>query len=165
MIAATPFEWSRVYVALDRSGLVNDKIRACEAAWGTEFAGNVGVVDAIRKAPGYPEYVQALRSSLQFSLILYRVMSAEAFKFWTETQYSKPVAATLSLEFAHLVKNVHPDNTTKLVLIKGSVTDPLAILMRGRIEGYELVVDSGRVKPIEITVLEGQTSSISDGNR
>jgi len=165
MIAATPFEWSRAYVALDRSGLVNEKIRACEVAWGTEFAGNVGVVDAIRKTPGYSEYVKALRSSLQFPLLLYRVMSAEAFKFWTETQYSKPVAATLSLEFAQLVKTVHPDNTTDLVLIKGEVTDPQAILMRGRIEGYELVVDSGRVKPIEITVLEGQTSSISDGNR
>src|SRR3954471_20244449 len=97
MIAATPFEWSRAYVALDRSGLVNEKIRACEVAWGTEFAGNVGVVDAIRKTPGYSEYVKALRSSLQFPLLLYRVMSAEAFKFWTETQYSKPVAATLSL--------------------------------------------------------------------
>src|SRR3954470_22452243 len=130
----TPFELTRAYTILDRSGVVTDTIRACEAAWGTEFSGNVGALDAVIKAPGYREYVQALRASLPFPLTLYRVMSADALRFWTKTVYSKPVAATLCLEFAHLVKDVFPDNTAELVLIKGTVTDPEAALMRGRID-------------------------------
>jgi len=151
----TPFELTRAYMALDRSGVVSDTMRACEAAWGTEFSGNVGAVDAVKRAPGYREYVQALRASLPFPLTLYRVMSADALRFWSKTIYSKPVSATLCLEFAQVVKDVFPDNTTELVLIKGTVTDPEAILMRGRIHSYELVVDSGRVQPVQITILEG----------
>src|SRR4051795_1939469 len=149
----TPFELTRAYTILDRSGVVSDTMRACEAAWGTEFSGNVGAVDAVKRAPGYREYVQALRASLPFPLTLYRVMSADALRFWSKTIYSKPVSATLCLEFAHLVKDVFPDNTTELALIKGTVTDPEAVLMRGRIDSYELVIDSGRVEPGQITAL------------
>src|SRR3954453_2841523 len=72
----TPFELTRAFTILDRSGVVTDTIRACEAAWGTEFSGNVGAVDAVKRAPGYREYVQALQASLPFPLTLYRVMSA-----------------------------------------------------------------------------------------
>lgn len=157
-VAMVPFEWTRAYMALDRSGVVNEHIRACEAAWGTEFSGNIGAVEAVRRMPGYAAYVEALRSSLPFPLTLYRVTSAQAFRFWQATTYSKPVAATLSLEFAHVVKEVFPDTGSGLVLIKGSVTDPGAVLMRGRINGYELVVDSGRVQPVQITVLEESAS-------
>lgn len=150
----TPFELTRAYMALDRSGVVTDTIRACEAAWGTEFSGNVGAVDAIKRASGYREYSQALRASLPFPLTLYRVMSAEALQFWTKTTYSKPVAATLCRKFADLIKDVFPDNTTELALIKGTVTDPEVVLMRGRIDRYELVVDSGRVQPVQITIID-----------
>lgn len=152
----TPFELTRAYTTLDRSGVVTDAIKACEAAWGTEFSGNVAAVDAIKKAPEYREYVQGLRASLPFPLTLYCVMSAEALRFWTKTNYSKPVSATLCREFADLIKDVFPDNTTELVLIKGTVTNPEAVLMRGRIDRFELVVDSGRVQPAEITVIEGR---------
>jgi hypothetical protein len=150
----TPFELTRAYTTLDRSGVVTDTIRACEGAWGTEFSGNVGALDAVMKAPGYREYVQALRASLPFPLTLYRVMSAEALRFWRETTYSKPVSATLCLASAHLIKDVFPDNTTELFQIKGTVTDPEAVLMRGRIDRYELVVDSGRVQPVQITIID-----------
>jgi hypothetical protein len=148
----TDYEWLRAYTLLSRSGYVTEAIRECEEAWATEFNGNAAGFDSIRRLPGYQAYVQALRNILKFPLTLYRVTTAAAYDEWQVSEYSKPVAASFSREFAQVMKEVYPTDE-KLVLITGVVSDPEAVLMRGRIEGSELVVNSGRVSPIQVSVI------------
>jgi hypothetical protein len=150
----TDYEWLRAFTALSRSGYVTDDIRAGEQAWTPEIDGDPAAFGAVRNAPGYPAYAKALRSRLRFSLTLYRVTTATAYEQWKATRYSKPVGTTFNREFAEIAKETLPSDE-KLVLITGSVTNPEAILMRGRIEVYELVVDSARVEPVNVKLLDG----------
>lgn len=150
----TTFEWLCACTTLCRSGYVTDAIRAWEAAWGSKFDGDPTAVDAIRQLPEYPDYANALRSILRFPLTLYRVTTAEFYRGWRSGLYNRPVSTSLSLEFARLIKDVHPATSQSLVLITGVVLHPDAVIMRGRIESYELVVDSACVSPVEVRVLE-----------
>jgi hypothetical protein len=153
------YEWLRAYTALSRSGLVTEQIRSCEEAWGTQFLGNPAAVNAARKAPGYGRYAEALRGILTLPLVLYRVTTAEAYESWKAGTVARPVATTVSLASARLIEDVHPESGRKLVLVKGSVSEPEAIIMRGRIELYELVVDSSCISPLDVSILDqGSTS-------
>jgi hypothetical protein len=157
-IETTSFEWLRAYTALSRSGHVSAEIAACELAWGSEFAGNVAAAERVRDLPEYPQYAQAIRRALTFPLTLYRVTTAPDYETWRATRYSRPVATTVSLEFARLIKDVFP-KSSELVLIKGSVADPEAVIMRGRIDGYEIVVDSGRIRTIDVSIIAAGTGT------
>ena len=138
------YEWLRSYLALSRTGVVTPEIEACEAAWAQEFGGHRPAVECVRQAPGYSEYVDALRSALRFPLTLYRVARAEDYEAWRSGQLIRPVSATFVLESARLIMEAYPD-ASPTVLVQGQVVDPEAIIMRGRVTRYELVVDSGRV--------------------
>jgi hypothetical protein len=148
----TGYEWLRAYTALARSGLINDDIRACEQAWGTTFLGDEKAIDCIRAAPGYRAYATALRRLLAFPLTVYRVTTAAAYEEWKAGKFYRPVATTARLESAHIVMEVFPE-PGPLVLIKGAVSKPEAVVMRGRIEAYEIVIDSGLVTPVEVDVV------------
>jgi hypothetical protein len=138
------YEWLRAYLALSRSGLVTPKILACENAWAQEFGGSRPAVEQVRRAPGYPEYVAALRSALQFPLTLYRVTRAQDFEDWRAGRLIRPISATLVLESARLILDVFPVDTPA-VLVQVEALDPEAVIMRGQVTRYELVVDAGRV--------------------
>lgn len=153
--ATADFEWMRAYTLLSRSGYITDAIRACEERWASEFDGNPAAYDCIRKVPGYQEYVRALRSILRFPIMLYRVTTVTRYDAWTSCQYSRPVAATFSRDFADVNKDVFPSDE-KLVLGSGLLANPEAVLMRGRVERYELVVDTGHVRPVEVTLLHDE---------
>ncbi len=153
-IQTTTFEWLRGYIALSRSGHVTEAIRTCEEAWGEMFDGDPAAVEAVRQLPEYPQYVQALRRVLSFPLTLYRVTTAEAYETWRCGRLMRPVATSLSVDFARVLREIHPERHAPLVLITGALLDPEAVIMRGRIEGYELVVDSAHVSPVDVAVLE-----------
>jgi hypothetical protein len=151
----TTYDWLRAYTALSRSGHVTEAISACEAEWGATFHGEPSAIEAIRKLPEYAGYAQALRGALRFPLTLYRVTTVELYEKWRSGTYShRPVATSLSLEFTRLVREVYPIQQAPLVLITGALLNPEAVIMRGRVERYELVVDSGGVNPLEVRVLE-----------
>lgn len=149
----TTYDWIRAYTALSRSGFLNDAIRACEAAWGDEMLGNVAAAEAIQRVPGYEAYAAALRTTLAFPLTVYRATTVEAWDAWRKGAFQRPVAVTLSADLPHLVRAALYDTDQDVLLLKGILSDPTAVIMRGRIEGYELVVDSGRVRPVEVTVI------------
>jgi hypothetical protein len=148
----TGYDWLRAYTALSRSGVITEEIRACETAWGNTFFGDVSAIHQVRQAPGYPAYIAALRGLLTFPLTVYRVTTATAYEEWKKGSFNRPIATTVSLDVAHLVKEVFPEHGP-VVLVQGNVSDPEAVVMRGRIENYEIVIDSGCVKPIEATVI------------
>ncbi len=149
----TTFEWVRSYTALSRSGYLNDIIRACEEAWGEDDFGNPAAAEAVQQAPGYEAYATALRTTLNFPLTVYRVTTEEAWDAWKAGTFQRPVAVTLSADLPYLVKDAYFGNEQRVLLLKGIVSDPKAVIMRGRIEGYELVIDSSRVQPVEVTVI------------
>jgi hypothetical protein len=131
-------------LALSRTGVVTPEIEACEAAWAQEFGGTRLAVDRVRRAPGYPEYANALRSALRFPLTLFRVTGVQDYGAWRDGRPIRPVSATVVSEFARLIMDVYPaDGPT--VLGQGEMIDRGAIVMRSRVSRYELVVDSGRV--------------------
>jgi hypothetical protein len=146
------YEWVRSYLALSRTGVVTPEIEACEASWAEAFGGYRPAVERIRQARGYPEYVNALRSALQFPLILYRVARVQDYEAWRDGRLIRPVSATFVLEFARLIMDVYPDDSPT-VLVEGTVVDPEAVIMRGRVTRYELVVDTGRVSKDYVKVL------------
>jgi hypothetical protein len=149
----TTYEWVRAYTALSRSGCLNDAIRACEEAWGADVLGNAAAAEAVQRVPGYEAYANALQTILTFPLTVYRVTTADAWNDWKEGKFRRPVAATLSADLPHLVREAFFTTEQHVLLLKGIVSDPTAVIMRGRIEAYELVIDSGRVRPVEVTVL------------
>jgi hypothetical protein len=153
-VETTDYEWLRAYTALSRSGYVTDAIWAGEEAWTSDTHGNTAAVDAVRNSPDYPAYVRALRSVLRFPLTLYRVTTARSYEQWRIAPCRKPVGATFNRALAEIARETLPSDE-KLVLITGLVIDPEAILMRGRIAGYELVLNSGRVKPLDVKRLDG----------
>jgi hypothetical protein len=146
------YEWLRSYLALSRTGVVTPEIEACEVAWAQEFGGYRPAVECVRQAPGYPEYVNALRSALRFPLTLFRVGRAKDYEAWRAGRLVRPVSATFVLESARLVMEAYPD-ASPTVLVQGKVVDPEAIIMRGRVTRYELVVDSGRIPRDSVKVL------------
>ena len=151
----TGYDWFRAYTALSRSGSVSEEIRACERAWGAPFRRDEAAVRAIRTLPGYPSYARALRGILSFPLTLYRVATAEQYAAWRAGRLHRPVvAASFSLEITTVIREVYPDPSRGLLLIKGLLRDPEAIIMRGNLEGYELVVDGSRVGSVEGSVVD-----------
>jgi hypothetical protein len=146
------YEWQRSYLALSRTGAVTPEIEACEAAWAQEFGGYRPAVERVRQAPGYPEYVKALRSALHFPLTLFRVARVQDYEAWRDGQLIRPVSATFVFAFARLIMDVYPDDSPT-VLVQGEVSDPEAVIMRGRVTRYELVVDSGRIDRNSVKVL------------
>jgi hypothetical protein len=149
----TSYDWLRAYTALSRSGLITDEIRACEAAWGTTFFGDASAIERVRKAPGYPAYIAALRGLLTFPLTVYRVTTAAVYEEWRSGSFNRPIATTLDLGLANLVKETFPPEEGPAVLVQGNVSEPEAVVMRGRIEGYEIVIDAGRVTPVEAVIV------------
>jgi hypothetical protein len=149
----TSFDWLRAYTALSRSGVVTDEIRACEDAWGNAFFGDATAIERVRKAAGYPAYIAALRGLLTFPLTVYRVTTKAAYEDWKAGDFNRPIATTASLDLANLIREIYPE-AGPVVLIEGHVSKPEAVVMRGRIEGYEIVIDSGWVKPIEATLID-----------
>jgi hypothetical protein len=148
----TGYEWVRAYTALARTGLITDEIRACEEAWGKTWLGDTTAIDRIRRIPAYDAYARALRSLLEFPLPVYRVTSRKSYEEWKSGQFKRPLSTTLNLEFAYLYKEIFLEPEPQ-VLIEGRVTRPEAVLMRGRIEGYELVVDPCFLEPFEVRLL------------
>ena len=146
------YEWQRSYLALSRTGVVTPEIEACEAVWAQEFGGYRPAVEQVRHAPGYPEYVNALRSALRFPLTLYRVARARDYDAWRSGHLIRPISATFVLEFARLIMDVYP-NEGPTVLVQGEVSDPEAVIMRGRVTRYELVLDSGRIARDSVKLL------------
>jgi hypothetical protein len=146
------YEWSRAYLALSRSGVVTPDIEACEAAWAEEFWGFAPAAERIRMAPGYLEYVSALRGILHFPLQLYWVACAEYFRCWRESGLGGPIAATFALGSARLLMDVHPENGPT-VLVGIQLADPEAVIMRGRLAHYALVLDLRRIDQDCIEVL------------
>jgi hypothetical protein len=148
----TGYEWLRAYTALARTGVITDEIRACEEAWGNAWFGDPSAIERIRLVPSYDAYARALRSLLKFPLTVYRVTSLKSYEEWRAGTFRRPVSTTLSLDLACLYMEMFPEPEPQ-VLIEGRVSRPDAIIMRGRIEGYELVVDSACVEPVEVRVL------------
>jgi hypothetical protein len=148
----TGYEWLRAYTALSRTGVITDEIRACEEAWGKAWLGDPSAIERIRRVPSYDAYARALRSLLKFPLTVYRVTSLRAYEEWKAGNFRRPVSTTLSLDLACLYMEIFPEPEPQ-VLVEGQVSRPDAIVMRGRIEGYELVIDSGFVEPVEVRVL------------
>ena len=68
------------------------------------------------------------------------------FEAWRAGQLTRPISATFVLDFARLIMDVYPDDSPT-ILVEGKVIHPEAVIMRGRLSRYELVVDSGKVAP------------------
>ncbi len=151
----TGYDWFRAYTALSRSGSVSEEIRACERAWGAPFQRDEAAVREIRTLPEYPSYARALRGILPFPLTLYRVATAEQYEAWKAGRLHRPfIAASFSLKFTTVIREVYPNPGRGLLLVRGLLGDPEAIVMRGNLEGYELVVDGNRVGPVEVSVID-----------
>jgi hypothetical protein len=149
----TDYDWLRAYTMLSVRGLVPLDIQNCEDAWTTDFFGNPKAVEAVRQAPGYDRYVAALRGLLNFPLTLYRVTTMANYEQWATGTRRGPVGMTASLPIAMAYKDAISDREKQLVIFKVIVTDPEAIVMRGRIQGYEIVVDPGRLKRTDVAVV------------
>jgi hypothetical protein len=149
----TPWDLLQAYTALSRSGVVTASIRACERAWGPVFEPNHAAIAAIRNDPGYETYVTALRGLLRFPFTVYRVTTAAAYEDWKAQQDRRVLAVSVSSDFTHLLNEVYPDTDQKRVVVSIRLSDPRAVIMRGLIEGYELVIDTGHIRPEDVSVI------------
>jgi hypothetical protein len=149
----TPLELLQAYTALSRSGVVTSSIRACEEAWGPPFEPNHAAVTALRNDPGYETYVKALRGLLKVPLTLYRVTTAAAYEDWRVRQDRRVLAASVCPDAARLLNEVFPDTEQKRVVVRIRLSDPQAVIMRGRVELYDLVIDTSHIAPEDVSVV------------
>jgi hypothetical protein len=159
--AATADGWLRSYTALSRSGLVTTPLAACESQWGSRYFGDPAAVEAAQKSPDYDAYVRALRRDLGLPITVYRVCREASYRRWRRRPFSRPLGATLSLPIAEAVW--HLKKRPGFLLLQVILQDSRAVLMRGRPNGCELVIDAGRVEAGDVVPLDPAAMTTRNG--
>jgi hypothetical protein len=160
--ASSADDWLRTYATLSRAGFVTRSIAACEEQWGSRYWGDPEGIQQILAQPDYPAYVHALRSALPFPLVVHRVCKNTSYQRWLRKRHSLLLSVTLSQPIAEAFW--HLQQHRDVVLLQIQIRDPEAILMRGRPKGCELVVDSSRIKPDDVTPLKRSAKVAQDAS-
>lgn len=144
-----------VWRDVDASSKVTEGIAAAEQAWrgGIADFGDHEAASLVQQMPGYPAYAKALRRALAshigFPLTVYRSMPEDGLEDYMANPYSTEWATSLSITTAErFAKFAGHDAATKL-LISISLANPKAVIMRGKLDESELVIDTGWIGVVE----------------
>jgi len=141
---------SAIWSDVDRSGTVTPDIELAEQAWAGGIAdfGERRAAEIVKRMPGYAAYATALRDAVRrhvgFPLTTYRAILKRTLREMRESPYSTNWGVTLDKDFARAWPNLAAHRhrgAWELATIL--VDEPLAIVMRGKREESELVLDTG----------------------
>jgi hypothetical protein len=128
---------------------VTPEIEELESIWagGVADFGDKRAAHIIQKQPGYAVYVDGLRASLKFPLTVYRSMPREAYEDWYHDGHSDTWAVTTDRTMAEKFRSFAAHDKQERVVLAMIITEPRAVIMRGKAEESEIVVDSGWIRP------------------
>lgn len=145
--------------ALPKGIPVNEAIDELESLWagGISGFGDKRAARWIQDEPGYDAYVEALRASLSFPLTVYRLMPMEVYDDWTASPYSDQWATTTDPTFVEKFRRFAGHDKSERVVVKITVTNPQAVIMKGKAEEKELVIDSGWIEPEDTDIVSSRS--------
>jgi len=137
---------------------VTDGIQAAEEAWagGVGDFGDPEAAYHVQAMPGYFAYRSELEERLREkhgdTLTLYRSITPKKLEDWKNGADLDPMGFTTSKKFAESWGNFAGNRGKKMLVIKVDV--PVgAIIMRGKAEEHELVVDANEISAHTIKVV------------
>jgi len=152
MLCETADRLAAVWHDMETSGTVTEGIAAAEEAWrgGIADLGDRQSASMIQQMPDYTAYAEALRASLAtrigFPLTVYRAMPEDAVEEFMASPYSTEWATSLQARTAEGFARAAAHRTkSSMVLLRITVRDPAAIIMRGKFEEAELVIATWEV--------------------
>jgi hypothetical protein len=125
---------ARAYAAAEP--YVTENIRELEDIWkgGVADFGESRAAVLIQHQPGYGDYIGEFRDALEYPLVLYRLVPVGAPRHGI-------VAASISEEIARSFAKFAAHDGQEREIIKIVVDNPFAIVMRGKLEEGEVVID------------------------
>lgn len=129
---------------------MTEGIHEAEAAWAGSVA-DFGETEAgyfVQSLPGYGDYrgtlEDKLRSQFGEAFPMWRAMTQDAFTDWANGADIGPVGFTFSEDFAKAWKDFAPLLGKPLVVVRVMIR-PEWVIMRGKIEELELVIDGNQI--------------------
>jgi len=112
----------------------------------------------IQGLPGYGEYLEALQEEVRDQLgevfPMYRAMTPEALEAWQSGADMGPVGMTFDLRLAKKWRHFAPIAAEGIPMIVVEVpVHPEAVIMRGKEEESELVVDANEISAHELRLI------------
>ena len=135
---------------IDLNVPVTEGIIEAERAWagGVADFGDHEAAYVIQTMPGYFDYRGTLEDELRRLLgdefLMYRAMTPDAYRQWESGGDVGPTGFTLSEGFAKAWRNFAPMGGKELIIVEAPVR-PEWVIMRGKPEEDELVVDGNQV--------------------
>ena len=140
-----------VWREVDASGTVTQGIAAAEESWrgGVANFGDHQAALSIQRMPGYDRYVATLRQAvvthLGFPLMVYRSGPAEALEAFIDDPYTTEWATSLNPKTAERFANFAGHSKVPKALVAITLHDAQALIMRGKLEEQELVINTWEV--------------------
>lgn len=146
----TTIDYSRVPVTLT--------IRAIEAEWSEQVHDlrNQELPVTVQAETGYDSYIAAVREAVKRAcgkrFVMYGAVSDLIFGLWRDGEALRPIGMTFKKDHAKAAKKGVPLEGKKFVIFQTYVELPW-IVMRGKIEDEELVVDTTKVSYHTLSVI------------
>lgn len=144
-------------------------IEEAEQAWagGVADFGDREAAVLVQAMPGYFDYRSALedaaRQTLGDSFTLYRLMPREQLEEWRAGSDMGPVATTTNLDTARRFSKFAGYRGREDLVVVAIATDPNAIVMAGKREESEIIIDANMVEARNVT--EVPVDAVSEGQR
>lgn len=136
-----------IWDEMDATGAVTDEIAELESAWngGVADFGDRRAAHHIVTLPQYAAYqaalVEVLRRHVGFPLVVYRLMPEEVFNDFLDAPSSDAWATSLSRRFVERFASFARQRATSKVVVQIRVYHPEAVIMRGKADEQEIVID------------------------
>jgi len=147
-----------VFDLVEQSGTVSEAIEECETAWvgGIVDFGDKMAATVVQRVPEYEAYAHVLRGAVRleigFPLNVYRLWDVDHLDDWKVSGHSENVAVSLDQQIAKSFLKFAKASKTPQVVATMVIRNPDAIVMRGKLEEMELVIDLGWVDTADVIV-------------
>ena len=138
----------------------SDGIEAAEVAWagGLADTGDPEAARLIQAMPGYFDYRSAIedaaRKHLGDTFTAYRLMAKDQYDEWKAGTDMPPVAVSLSRDVANSFRKLAVYQGRKDLVLSELKVAPEAIVMAGKPEEQELVIDGNSVSAADVRLLK-----------
>lgn len=134
-------------------------IQAAENAWagGVADFGDPTAGALVSQMPGYHQYRQALQEQVRAvhgnQFVMYRAMTANQFEEWRSGTDMGAASFTFSRRLAENWKNFQANQDKSMVVVQATI-QPEFVVMRGKAEENELVIDANQISFDELQRLQ-----------
>jgi hypothetical protein len=137
---------------------VTDDIQELEQAWagGVADLGDPSAALVVQEVDGYEEYkaalVKVLKRKMGKQFTMYRAVSDEQFEEWRDGASMGPLSFTFDRSLAKNWKKIAPLQGKKFIIVS-TLIQPEWVIMRGKEEESELVVDGDSISYHTLAVI------------